>query len=602
MGIVDEDISRVREQSDIVAVISQYTQLKRVGRRFTGLCPFHSERSPSFSVNAEEGLYYCFGCGASGDTITFVREKEQLDFRGAVEWLGNKFGISIRYTDEGEGEEHRRRGYLQSLIGRAVGFYHDRLLHHADAGRARSYLRQRGYDGDIVRHYQIGWAPEGWDHLSRALRLSDEDWKASGLGGINARGRQYDFFRGRVLFPIFGAQGEPLGFGGRVLPGSGDNRKYVNSGESAIYNKSRVLYGLNWVKGDVVHADEVIVCEGYTDVIGFAQAGVPRAVATCGTALTEDHVKLLRRFARRVVLSFDADSAGQQAAARFYEWEQAHDLEVLVADLPDGVDPADLAREEPAALAAAIEQARPFLQFRVERVLDAGNMASPEGRARTAEAAVELVAQHPDRLVRDQYAYTIADRCRISEDLVRDMVARGPRRTGGSEPPTRGEDRQGPAKAAARAPLHIRHPAEYEALKLLVHRHDDALGFIVGDLLSNETLATAFAHVTAHDEIRDAIDAAGPEVGEVIARISVEEVTSDPLDVACLLWRQFLEHQIELGRRSARGAVTPADIAEINAQLNWLVQHHEALLDPARRAPTVASLLAWIGHGPEEVR
>lgn len=590
MGIVEEDIARVREQSDIVAVITQYTQLRRVGKRFTGLCPFHSEKSGSFSVNFEEGLYYCFGCGAKGDTITFVREKEQLDFVGAVEWLANKFGVTLHYTDANEGEERKARARLYDALGKAVDFYHDRLLHAADAGAARSYLRQRGYNGDIVRRYRIGWAPEGWDHLAKALRLSNKEWIDSGLGGMNRNDRQYDFFRGRVLFPIFDAQERPMGFGGRILPGSDDARKYVNSADSGVYSKSRVLYGLNWAKGDIVNADEVIVCEGYTDVIGFHQAGAPRAVATCGTALTDEHVKLLRRFARRVVLSFDADTAGQNAAARFYEWEKRYDLEVLVADLPDGVDPGDLARSDPARLAAAVTKARPFLEFRVERALASGNLGSVEGRARTAESALAMVAEHPDRIVRDQYAYLIADRCRISQDLVRELAASGAAKV------VESARNQVPRRVESG----VRHPGEYEALKLIVHQRDEMLKLIVSDLFTQDLLANAFDAVVGHPTLYAAIEAAGPEAGDLLQRVSVEEPTSDPLDVACLLWRRFLDVEIAEGRREAKGAVDPNDIGDINRRVSWLMSNQSALLDLDRRASAVDGLLAWVVHPPEE--
>ncbi len=591
MGIVEEDIARLRDQSDIVQVISQYTQLRRVGRRFTGLCPFHNEKSPSFSVNGEEGFYYCFGCGAKGDIITFVREKEQLDFVGAVEWLANKFGQQLHYTDANEGEERKKKARLLDALTRAVDFYHDRLLHGADAGAARGYLRQRGYDGTVVRNYKIGWAPQGWDHLAKALRLSNDEWVESGLGGINQRGGQYDFFRGRVLFPIFDAQGRPMGFGGRILPGTDDARKYVNSADSTVYNKGRVLYGLNWAKTAVVAADEVIVCEGYTDVIGFDLAGTARVVATCGTALTEEHVKLLRRFARRVVLSFDADAAGQNAAARFYEWEKAHDLDVLVADLPAGVDPADLARENPARLAAAVTNARPFLEFRVERALDAGDLSSAEGRARAAEAALAMVAEHPDRIVRDQYAYVIADRCRLSEDLVREMAAAGPRRTASA----------GDAPAQRRRSPQIGHPNEYEALKLAVHRRTEMSELIVPDLFTQDLLSTAYHTLLMAPTLHAAIELGGPEVGDLIQRLAVEEPTSEPLDVACLLWRKYLDVQLGEGRRSAKGAVDPQDITEINRQVAWLLRHHADLLDLDRRAGAVDALLRWLTHVPEEV-
>lgn len=589
MGIVDEDIGRVRDAADIVQVISQYTQLKRVGRRFSGLCPFHGEKSPSFSVNSEEGLYYCFGCQVSGDAITFVREKEQLDFVGAVEWLANKFGVQISYTDKNEGEDRKRRAKLHDAIERSVEFYHQRLMTGSDAAGARGYLRQRGYDGDIVRQYRIGWAPEGWDHLAKKLRLPDKDWIDSGLGNLNRHGGKYDFFRGRVLFPIFDAQDRAMGFGGRVLPGSDDNRKYVNSADSAIYNKSRVLYGLNWAKTDVVEADEVVVCEGYTDVIGFAQAGVPRAVATCGTALTEDHVKLLSKFARRVVLSFDADAAGQNAAARFYEWEKSHKLDVAVADLPDGVDPGDLSRSDPARLAAAVAEAKPFLAFRVDRALAAGNMTTVEGRARAAEAALAMVAEHPDAHVRDGYAMDIAARCRMNEDLIRQQLAAGPRQ----HEPTIDLRQNRPARRDADTP-------ELEALKLAVTRLDEIAPYLAPELFLDELCATCYHVLLETDSLHEAIERGGPEVGELVQRLSVVESESDPVDVASLLWRRFLRQQVDEARHRARGAVTPADIAQISSEQVWFKSQLDDLTDPERRTPAVLGLLAWLQQVPEE--
>src|SRR3546814_875998 len=248
-----------------------------------------------------------------------------------------------------------RRAKLVDAVASAVAWYHERLLSAPDAAVARRYLRERGLTGDEVRAFQIGWAPEGWDTLVKALRLPDDIVEESGIGFVNRTRRQTDRFRGRILFPIFDANGDAVGFGGRVMPGSDDPRKYVNTPETVLYQKSKLLYALNWSKGRIVKDDRAIVCEGYTDVIGFARAGVPAAVATCGTALTEEHVRLLRRYARRLVLAFDADAAGQAAAERFYQWEREHELEVSVAALPAGVDPAELAGSDPEALAAAVE-------------------------------------------------------------------------------------------------------------------------------------------------------------------------------------------------------------------------------------------------------
>ncbi len=583
MGILDEDIQRVREATDIVAVIGEHVQLKRVGRRWQGLCPFHGEKSPSFSVNAEEGLYYCFGCQAKGDAITFVREIERLDFVGAVERLAGRAGITLRYTDANEQQNRRKRAELYDAVEAAVAWYHDRLLSASDAGEARRYLRSRGFDGDDVRAYRLGWAPDAWDTLAKALKLPDQVLVDAGLGFLNRNHRQTDAFRGRLLFPIFDVEGRALGFGGRILPG-GEGPKYKNSAENAIYNKSKVLYGLNWAKAEIVQADEAIVCEGYTDVIGFAKAGVGRAVATCGTALTDEHFRVLRSFARRIVLAFDADAAGQNAAERFYEWEQHHDVDVVVAALPAGVDPGDLAREDPAALAAAVADAVPFLEFRVRRVLAAAPTTTAEQRARAAEAALAVVAEHPSPLVRDQYLMTIADRTGIDPDLLRTQAAAGPRtappasggrgrdgrdgREGrrGDGPSGRRSDGRRDQAAARRVGSSIDGP-EVEALRLLVTHRDDMLEWLSEPLFADELVLSAFRSMREHASVLAATEAADPGAAELIQRAAVEDTESEPIDVIDLLL-------VEAGRRELR-------------RLDAAARHSD---DPLQYARTIGSV------------
>ena len=246
---------------------------------------------------------------------------------------------------------------------------------------------------------------------------------------MNRRGRVQDFFRLAILFPICDPSGRPVALGGRILPSrpgqvpsDRPEPKYKNSQESPIYSKRRTLYALNWAKKGIIAKGEVVVCEGYTDVIGCFEAGAPWAVATCGTALAEEHFTLLRNFAKRIVLAYDSDAAGQSATSRVYEWERKHEVDVVVADLPGGTDPGDLARTDPAALARAIEEARPFLQFRVDRMLNAGDLSTAEGRARAAEAALTAVAEHPVDLVRDQYVMQVADRCRLDAARLRERL------------------------------------------------------------------------------------------------------------------------------------------------------------------------------------
>ena len=583
MGIEAEDIRKVRDATDIVAVISPHVALRKVGRRFQGLCPFHNEKTPSFSVNAEDGFYHCFGCKASGDAITFLREIEGLDFVGAVQQLATKTGVSLRFTSEGESESYKRRSRLVDAAEKAVEFYHQKLLSSSEAGEARGYLRTRGYDGDVVRRYRLGWAGAGWDELSRHVRLNNDDLAAAGLGRAGQRG-QTDFFRNRLLFPIFDERGDAVGFGGRILPGH-EGPKYKNtSGESTIYDKSRVLYGLHSAKADIVRAGEVIICEGYTDVIGFDLAGVPRAVATCGTALTESHVRLLKKFASRLVLAFDADGAGQAAADRVYEWEQKFEVDVFVAALPDGVDPGDLAGRDPEALRQAVVDARPFLQFRVERVLANASLATAEARARAAGHALEVVREHPNELVRDQYVMTIADRCRIDVEKLREWLADG-RRVVVPRAETRVERE--------------RDSREDQALRLLIHDPEAIAGKLVPVLFADRRRRGAYEALIDHGSPRAAVDMVEDDLADLIRRLSVEETSAEADDIVALLAAAAAERVIGDLLSEQRGSSDPSSYA---ASIAWLKQQTQALREHETRAGAVAQLVPWLStHGMERV-
>jgi DNA primase len=582
VGIRDDDVAAVREATDLVAIVTQYTQLKKVGRNHSGLCPFHSEKTPSFSVNGEKGFYYCFGCQAKGDAISFVRDIEHLDFVGAVELLAGKAGITLRYTDENESENRRYRARLTAAVAQAVEWYHERLKSGSDAGAARGYLRSRGFTRDTVERYQLGWAPDDWDQLAQALKLPDQVLRDAGLGFVNRRGRQQDTFRARVLFPIFDVGGDPVGFGGRVLPGA-EGAKYINSHESPIYAKSRVLYGLNWAKSDVVAADEVVVCEGYTDVIAYAEAGIPRAVATCGTALTETHVQVLRKFARRVVLSFDADTAGQAAAERFYEWEQKFEIDVAVAALPPGVDPGELGRTDPEALRSAVATARPFLAFRLDRVLGAADLSRPESRARAAEAALDVVAEHPSDLVRDQYLMVVADRCRIDVDQLREALRSG-RRSSRAD-----TSHRAPIRTEARTET-IRDTPALEALRLMMHRPDEIRGLLDESLFDDENHVVALRVLNGGTSLRDAIDNADPATADLLQRLAVQESEADPTDVATRLVEESTRHAITDLEAEARQSDDPLVYQPTH---RWLKERLMELRDPHADRSALEQLLAW---------
>jgi DNA primase len=586
MGILDEDVAAVRDASDMVAVVSQYVQLKRVGRRWQGLCPFHAEKTPSFSVNAEEHFFMCFGCQKKGDVITFVREMEHLDFVGAVEWLAAKTGYTLHYTDRQQGEGRKRRARLIEAMERAVAWYHERLLSSDDAAKARAYLRSRGLDGETVRRYRIGWAPDEWDALCTALALPADTLRDTGLGFVNRRNRAQDTFRARVLFPILDPQGDPIGFGGRVLPGSSDPAKYKNTPETALYAKSKVLYGLSWAKASIVATDTAVVCEGYTDVIGLARSGVESAVATCGTALTEEHVRLLRRYAKRFVLAFDADSAGQAAADRFYAWERAHDLEVFVAALPAGVDPGDLAQRDAAALRAAVEGAIPFLRFRVDRALAAGDLSSPEGRARAAEGAAAVIAEHPDPLVRDQYALDVAARCRVDAEQLRATARRA--------------DRAARVAPVARRTDTLHDSPELEALRHAVHAPEKIADWLDEALFHDDVHGEVYRALAAADTVQEALEAAPPEAADLLARLVVEDTDSDPVDAAFRLLTEAARREIERLKVTALASEDPDTSAEALRTQHWLNNVINQMRDRATGVAAANELLAWLALDGQE--
>ncbi len=577
MGIVDEDIERLRSTVSIVDTVQQYVALKRVGRNWVGLCPFHAEKSGSFNVREETGRYKCFGCDKGGDVFTFVQEIEHLDFPGAVEHLAAKAGIQLNYTTTGQSQERARRKQLVETMNAAVDWYHQRLLNDPDARPARDYLRQRGLAGDIARQFKLGWAPDDWDQLSRGLGAAPDVMQTVGLSFRNRRNKMQDSFRGRIMFPIFSESGEALAFGGRILPGSDDPAKYKNSSETPIYTKSKTLYGLNWAKADIAKHDQVVVCEGYTDVIGFHRAGIPRAVATCGTALTEEHVRLLKRYASKVMLAFDADAAGQGAAARFYEWEQAHAVEVSVARLPSGKDPGDLAQNDPDALRQAVETAMPFLGFRVQRTLGSRRTDSPEHRARLAEEAMAVVNEHPNANVRKLYAGEVATTTGLPvADLVK-IAERGVRRP--------------VVEVVARRAQGSMENAEFAALVLLVQDWDEIAPWLIEQLFDDDANRMAFlALAETGGDLGKALEVAAPDAREVLERAAVADLNLQPDVEARTLINAAARRELKLRSRLTESSAIEEDRI---ARLDVDALNHP---DSARASAAADSLLGWLNR------
>ena len=530
-----------------------------------------------------------------------MRETQHVEFIDAMRQLAERAGITL-HEDAKDVGGWRDRSVLYDAMERAVAWYHERLLTSPDAGRARDYLRSRGYDAATVREFRLGWAPDDWDQLVSSLKIRAEVASTSGIGFVNKAGRLQDAMRARVLFPILDPGGRPIAIGGRILPGhdgtarGGSGRiepKYKNTQETPIYQKRRTLYGLNWAKTDVIATNEIVVCEGYTDVIAFFRAGVPRAVATCGTALAEDHFRVMRNFARRIVLAYDADGAGQSAAASVYQWERAHEVEVAVAALPDGADPDDLARNDPDALAEAVKSAVPFLQFRLDAALSGIDVSTPEGRARAAERALVVVAEHPSDLVRDQYVMQVADRCRLDPALLRADVARrasAPRgtTTRASRPKVRDEG------GAARD-----RPGE-EALRLALHSPERILPRLSVVLFDDEllrrylVLAASGGHATAIDAAEADEDG---EVADLLLRLLVEEPhePSEGTDLVAAVVAQLVRHSTRrvLAERQAAvrsGALEARDVVEEISLAKELVDRLEGPLG----AEAERELVEWL--------
>ncbi len=369
--IKDASVDEVKAVADIVAVVSARTQLRKTGGRYLGRCPFHEERTPSFSVNATDKLYYCFGCGAKGDLITFVRETEQLDFAGAIEWLADRFNVQIEYeeTSPQQDASRRRRERLLELLDAAATFY-ERYLWDSQAGSlARDYLAGRGLDEDVCREYRLGLALGGTTLKRKALERGFTGDELAAAGLVNRRGN--DYFSGRLLFPLADARGRVLGFQARRLREDDPLRaKYVNSPEGELFRKGDLLYGLDRARAAVAKQERAIVVEGNTDVLALRQAGLEPVVAPMGTALTERQLKELARLTSRVWLCFDGDAAGEAATLRGMELAAAQGFDVHVVALPAGSDPADLADGFEQRLGAAESYLGYRVRLEIERAAD----------------------------------------------------------------------------------------------------------------------------------------------------------------------------------------------------------------------------------------
>jgi DNA primase len=442
-----EDIDEVRQRTDIKEVVDGYVTLKGAGLgSFKGLCPFHDERSPSFTVRPQVGRYHCFGCGEDGDVISFVQKLDHTSFHEAVEKLAARIGFELRYEDGGTGPNREDVGKRQRLLDAhkvADEFFRAQLLTPA-AAEGRNFLHGRGFDRAAAEQFGVGYAPQGWDALLKHLRgrgYTDAELKLTGMFSEGNRGI-YDRFRGRLIWPIRDIAGDTIGFGARKLYEDDQGPKYLNTPETTLYKKSQVLYGIDLAKRNIAKDRQLVVVEGYTDVMACHLAGVPTAVATCGTAFGADHIKIARRLLSddgtggEVIFTFDGDAAGQKAALRAFEEDQRFVAQTYVAVEPTGADPCELRQAKgDAAVRDLIGTRRPLFEFAIRASLKRHNLDTVEGRIAALREPAPVVAQIRDAGIRPAYARELAGWLGMPVEEVSRAVAVAAKRAAQGETP-----------------------------------------------------------------------------------------------------------------------------------------------------------------------
>ncbi|WP_314728547.1 DNA primase [Rothia mucilaginosa] len=429
-----EDIDEVRARTDIREIIEGYVSLKSAGiGTFKGLCPFHDERTPSFNVRPQVGSYHCFGCGESGDVYSFVMAMEHTSFVETVERLAARIGYTLHYEGGKPGDRYEA-GIRRRLLDahKIAAEYFERNLYSPDAQEAQRFLGARGFDPAATRKFGVGYAPRGWDHLLKHLRsqgFTDEELKATGMFSEGNRGL-YDRFRGRIIWPIRTIAGETIGFGARRLFDDDQGPKYLNTPETQLYKKSQVLYGIDLAKRDMTKTKQVVIVEGYTDVMAAHLAGITTAVATCGTAFGPGHIKMVRRMITddgsggEIIFTFDGDAAGQKAAMAAFQEDQRFVAQTFVAVAENGMDPCDLRLHKgDAAVRSLIASRRPLFEFAIDSTLAKYDLATLEGRVLAMRAIAPIIAGIKDRDLRPAYMRKVSGQLGLELDEIQRAVA-----------------------------------------------------------------------------------------------------------------------------------------------------------------------------------
>jgi DNA primase len=543
--IRDEDVAQVRERTSIADVVSEYVTLKPAGGgNVKGLCPFHDEKTPSFNVSTAKGVYFCYGCGAGGDAITFLMTLQHLSFVEAVERLAAKAGVQLRYIEAGPALVRPQAGQRQRLTAAnaaAMDFYIEQLG-SAGARAAREFLAQRGFDRDAATTYGCGYAPESWDSLSKHLRQKGFTTQEIITGGLSKEARSgnlIDRFRRRLLWPIRDLSGDVIGFGARKLFDDDDGPKYLNTPETPLYKKSHVLYGIEHAKREIAKQGRAVIVEGYTDVMACHLAGVPTAVATCGTAFGADHIGVLRRllmdndvFGGEIIFTFDGDAAGQKAALRAFEDDQRFVAQTYIAVSPDNMDPCELRLAKgDVAVRDLVARREPAIRFAIHSHLTKYDLDQAEGRVAALKATAPLVAKIKDRSLGNQYVRQLAGDLGMDVEEVARVVAAAARRSTTAQPPV---------QRIVVDPTSPRSIVEREALKLALQ--EPALAGPLFDVV-DDGVYTYPLHVTIRQAIAEAggaaaaaggagwIETVREACGDLAAKALVSELAVEPLRV-----------------------------------------------------------------------
>lgn len=562
--ITDESIQALRERADVVEVIGSYVQLKKTGRIYKGLCSFHQEKTPSFTVDPEKGLYHCFGCGVGGDVFTFVQEKEGLNFTDAAERLADRFGVQVRY-EAGGGEGRGSRLRLYDANRAAVSFFHDQLTKGQGGANARDHWESRGFTSQDAIEWQIGFAPQGKDTLYRHLlkaNFTSKEITSAGLAMVGERGDHRDRFRGRLIFPVWDVSSQVVGFGARAL---GDSPpKYLNTSETPVYQKSKLLYGLDRAKKEMSSEGFAVVTEGYTDVIALHRVGVKTAVATCGTALGAEHFNHIKKFCDRVILAYDADPAGALASERGFEFYSNVGLEVLVAPLPEGTDPADFALEHSQdAVREMLEAAVPLMRFVLEAEIGRQRLETPEGKAKAVRAAVSILARETNRVARGEHAFWLSRRIGVSPDQIQIEL---------SESSDAGS--QATAEKQVRLPGHVK--LEREALAMCLSSPSDlktAKELLTSDHFTEPTHRVIWNTISEFGSQDSTLmtDLPDDPSRRLTAELSLSQVTAQDAPSVFRRLEEFrLQRQIQAVRATLEG-LDPSD-AEYDATFERLLK------------------------------